>query len=55
MRVDAGLVIGAIDAGDMIERIVLRDRSADEAAVEDIGAADRCAVRSARPNSAGGR
>jgi hypothetical protein len=44
MRVDPGLVIGAIDAGDMIERVVLRDRSAVEAAVEDIRPADRSAV-----------
>ena len=29
----------------MIQRIVLRNRSTDEAAVEDIRAADRCAVR----------
>src|SRR4029453_1637325 len=41
MRVDPGLVIGAIDAGNAIKRIVLRDRRADEAALEDIGAADR--------------
>ncbi len=44
VRVDAGLVIGAVDAGDAIQRIVLRDRGADEAAVEDVGAADRSAV-----------
>ena len=44
MRVDAGLVIGAVDAGNAIERVVLRDRGADEAAMEDVGAADRRAV-----------
>ena len=45
MRVDAGLVIGAVDAGNAIKRVVLRDRRADEAAVEDVGAADRRAIR----------
>ena len=44
VRVDPGLVIGAVDAGNAIERVGLRDRRADEAAVEDVGAADRCAV-----------
>ncbi len=45
MRVDAGLVIGAIDAGNVVESIVLGNRSTDEPAMEDIRAADRCAVR----------
>src|ERR1700682_1163046 len=40
VAVDAGLVVGAVDAGNMIERIVLRDRGPDKSAVEDIGAAD---------------
>ena len=44
MRVDPGQVVGAVDAGDMIERIGLRDRRPDESAIEDIGAADRRAV-----------
>src|SRR5207237_10371320 len=44
MRVDPGQVVGTVDAGDMIERIGLRDRSANEAAMEDVGAADRGAV-----------
>src|SRR5437773_12497254 len=48
MRVDAGLVIGAIDAGEVVERVVLRDRRADKAAIEDIRAADRGAVRPRR-------
>ena len=45
MAVDPRLVIGAVDAGDTIERVVLRDRSADKAALEDIGAADRRTIR----------
>src|SRR6185295_789719 len=45
MRVDAGLVIGAVDTGNAIKRVVLRDRRADETALEDVGAADRRAVR----------
>ena len=44
VRVDAGAVIVAVDAGNVIERVVLRDRGADEAAVEDVRAADRRAV-----------
>ena len=42
MRVDAGKVIGAVETGDMIKRIGLRDRGTDETAIEDIGTADRC-------------
>src|SRR4051812_9970435 len=44
MRFDAGVVVGGFDPWDMVERVVLRDRSADEAAVEDIRAADRATV-----------
>ena len=44
MRIDPGLVFSAVDAGNTIERVVLRDRGADEAAMEDVGAADRSAV-----------
>ena len=39
-RVDPGLVIGAFDAGNAVQRIVLGHRGADEAAVEDVGTAD---------------
>ena len=45
MRVDAGLVIGAVDAGNAIKRIVLCDRRADEATMEDVRAADRRTIR----------
>src|SRR5882672_5248080 len=45
MAVDPRLVIGAVDSGDAIERVVLRDRSADEAALEDVRAADRRTIR----------
>src|SRR6185295_3842890 len=45
MAVDPRLVIGAVDAGNAIKRVVLRDRSADEAALEDVRAADRGPVR----------
>ena len=45
MRVDPGLVIGAVDAGNAIKRVVLRDRRADEAALENVGAADRRTIR----------
>src|SRR5258705_10617804 len=48
MRVDRGLVIGAIDPGYMVQRVVLGDRRADKAAIENIGAADRGAVRPRR-------
>ena len=48
MRVDAGLVIGAIDAGDVVQRVVLRDCRADKPAIENIRAADRGAVRPRR-------
>ena len=51
-RVDARLVVFAVDAGNTIERVVLRDRGADEALIEDVGRADRPAVRCARTNSA---
>ena len=37
-------MIGAVETGDMIERVGLRDRRADEAAMEEIRAADRCSV-----------
>ncbi len=40
-RVDAGAVVGGFDAGDTIQRIVLRDRSTNKSTVEDIRAADR--------------
>ena len=55
VAVDPGLVIGAVDAGDAIERVVLRDRSADETVLEDVGAADRSRRPPAPPSSAGGR
>ena len=42
--VDARVVVFAVDAGNVIERIVLRDREAEETVVEDIRAADRLAV-----------
>src|SRR5437762_3043611 len=45
MAVDPRLVIGAVDAGNAIERVVLRDRSADEAALEDVRTADRRTIR----------
>src|SRR4029453_7493955 len=45
MGIDPRLMIGAIDARDAVERIVLRDRCADKAALEDIRAADRRAIR----------
>ncbi|MGY4362251.1 hypothetical protein ACVW0J_008744 [Bradyrhizobium sp. i1.7.7] len=48
VRVDPGVVVGAVDAGDMVERVVLRDRRADIAALEEVGAADRGAVRARR-------
>jgi hypothetical protein len=55
MRVDPGLVIGAVDAGNAIKRVVLRDRRADEAALEDVRAADRRPLRLHPPSSAAGR
>ena len=45
MAVDPRLVIGAVDAGNAIKRVVLRDRSADEATLEDVRAADRRTIR----------
>ena len=45
MAVDPRLVIGAVDAGNAIKRVVLRDRSADEATLEDVRAADRSTIR----------
>src|SRR4051812_36562836 len=45
MSVDPGLMIGAVDAWNAIQRVVLRHRRADKTAVEDVGAADRGAVR----------
>jgi hypothetical protein len=36
MGVDPRLVVGAVDAGNAIERIGLRDSRTDEAALEDI-------------------
>src|SRR5215218_6025496 len=39
MAINSRLVIGPIDARNAVKRIVLRDRSTDEAALEDIGAA----------------
>src|SRR3954471_21135041 len=44
MSVDAGVMIRTVNAGDMIERVGLRDRPADIAAMEDVGAADGGAV-----------
>ena len=44
LGIDAGARVRALDAGDAIERIGLRDRRADEAAVENIRAADRSAA-----------
>ena len=45
MAVDPRLVIGAVDAGNAIKRVVLRDRSADETTLEDVRAADRRTIR----------
>jgi hypothetical protein len=44
VRVDPGLVIGAVDTGDAIERVVLRDGCANEAAMEEIGTAEAPSV-----------
>ena len=43
-RVDAGVVVFAVDSGNVIERIVLCHGEAEEAFVEDIGGARRPAV-----------
>ena len=43
-RVDPGAVIGAVKAGNPVQRVVLGQRRADEAAIEQIGAADRTAA-----------
>ena len=42
MRIDAGKMIGAVETRDMIKRVGLRDRGADETTMEDVGTADRC-------------
>ncbi len=43
--INAGLVIGAVEAGDVIERVVLRDRRANKPAMKNVRAADRCPIR----------
>ena len=43
-RVDAGAVLFAVDAGNMIDAVVLLYRRADEAAREEVRSADRSAV-----------
>ena len=44
MGIDPRLVIRPVNAGDAIERVGLRDRSADKAAMKQIRAADRRAI-----------
>ena len=44
MRVDAGVVVFAIDSGNVIERIVLCEREAEEALIENVRGAHRRAV-----------
>ena len=44
LGVDAGWMVFAVDSGDVIERVVLRDGEADKAFVENVGAADRLPV-----------
>src|SRR3954454_3137619 len=44
MGVDAGLMVGAVDAWNTIERVVLRHRRADKTALEYVGTPDRGAV-----------
>ena len=44
MRVDTGVVVFAIDSGNVVKRIVLRERDAEEALVKNIRGAHRRAV-----------
>jgi len=44
LHVDTRVVGGAVEAGDVIEAVELRDRCPDKAVVENVGAADRLAV-----------
>ena len=55
VHVDAGVVGRAVEPGDVIEAVELRDRGADKAAVENVRAADRLAVGVQSPSSAAGR
>ena len=44
LRINARVRVVPLDAGNAIERVGLRHRCADEAAVEDVGTADRSAA-----------
>src|SRR5207302_7075276 len=43
-RIDARVVVGAVDAGNTIERVVLSNGGADETLVEKIRGADRLSI-----------
>ena len=55
VRVDTRVVVFAVDSGNVIKRIVLCDREAEKALVENIRSADRLAVALRVQNSAAGR
>jgi hypothetical protein len=44
MGVDAGVVIFAVDTGNVVKRVVLRDRYAEKAVVENVRPADRLTI-----------